>query len=69
MEQVSKKLLHLTTLFGEELEQVKRMADKFKLNESLDELRRSGKPFYWVDHQRLKKLKQLVDEQTDEGVR
>ena len=31
------------------------------VNEKIDSLRKSGKPFYWVDHERLRKLKKLCD--------
>ena len=34
-----------------------------------DDLRKSGKPFYWVDHSRLRKLKQLCDRFKEENVR
>ena len=37
------------------------------MNESLEELRRSGKPFFWVDHERLKKLKQLCETNSEEA--
>ena len=35
----------------------------------MEDLRKSGKPFYWVDHERLRKLKQLCETYKEDCVR
>ena len=47
----------MTKLIKSDLNVVKLKAQKRILNESMEDLKKSGKPFYWVDHERLRKLK------------
>ena len=35
------------------------------MNEKVEDLRRSGKPFYWVDLPRLQKLKRIFEAEKD----
>lgn len=42
---------------------------KYQLNINLEDLRRSGKPFYWVAHEKLQKLKRFCEGQKDENMR
>ena len=46
-----------------------RMTQKHKVEKNLESMRFSGKPFYWVDHEKLRKLKQLCEMQTDPVIR
>ena len=68
-EQVKKKLMNLTKLVKSDLNVFKIKAQKRMLNESMEDLRKSGKPFYWVDHERLRKLKQLCETYKEDSVR
>ena len=68
-DQVLKTLLHMTNLIEEDRNMIKRKTHKYKVRQSLDELRRSGKPFYWVDHEKLQKLKLLCEQQKDSTMR
>ena len=40
---------------------VRHKTQMFKAEENLEELRYKGKPFYWVDYERLKKLKKVFE--------
>ena len=48
---------------------LKQKTQMFKAQESLEELRYSGKPFFWVDYERLKKLKKVAESQQDQATR
>lgn len=45
------------------------MTQKYQVEKSLEKMRFCGKPFYWVDHEKLRKLKQLCDQQSDPVIR
>ncbi len=42
-------------------EEVREMIEQFRLDNNLENLRYSGKPFYWVGVEKLRKLKQLCE--------
>ena len=44
---------------------VRQKHHSFKVNEKVEDLRRSGKPFYWVDLPRLHKLKRIFEAEKD----
>lgn len=45
------------------------MTQKYKLEKNLEVMRYSGKPFYWVELEKLQKLKQFCERQTDPYIR
>lgn len=52
-DQFRKVMMKLIKLVAEERTCLDKQALKYKVSKTLDELRKSGKPFYWVDHKRL----------------
>ena len=68
-EQIKKKLMQVYKLNGIAFDAFKQKSHTKLVDESLKDLRRSGKPFYWVDHDRLKKLKKMCETYKDESVK
>ena len=68
-ESLGEKLIRITRLCDEERQNVARMTQKYQLEKNLENMRFSGKPFYWIDHEKLKKLKQLCEKQSDPVIR
>lgn len=38
-----------------------RMTQKYKLDKNLEAMQHSGKPFFWVEIEKLRKLKQFCE--------
>ena len=57
IDQVWKTIVHMTNLVQDDMKMINNKTNKYKVRKSLEELRCSGKPFYWVDHEKLRKLK------------
>lgn len=66
---IKKKLAHLCSLIEQERDALKKKFLTALLDENIESLRKSGKPFYWTDSDRLRKLKRLCESQKDETVR
>lgn len=69
IDKVWKTIVHMTNLVPEDRKMIKQNTNKFKLRQCLDDLKYSGKPFYWVDHEKLKQLKSVCEQQKDPGMR
>ena len=59
----------MTNMIDEDRNMILRKKHKYKMRQSLEELRCSGKPFYWIDHEKLRQLKQLCEQQKDPKLR
>jgi len=68
-ESIGKSLVKLTSLVAEERKQIMRMSQLYKLDRVLEQTRRSGKPFYWVDLEKVRQLKQFCERQSDAEIR
>ena len=65
-EVMSRKLVDYTTkMRKEDADHIRQKQHSFKVNEKVEDLRRSGKPFYWVDLPRLQKLKRIFEAEKD----
>ena len=65
-EVMSRKLVDYTTkMIKVDADHVRQKHHSFKVNEKVEDLRRSGKPFYWVDLPRLQKLKRIFEAEKD----
>ena len=49
-------------MISSERDQLLRMKDKYKLEKSLDSVKIQGKPFFWVDLEKLRKMKQFCEQ-------
>lgn len=59
----------ITKMVQDELKVFKLAAQKKLVDHRLQDLKRSGKPFFWVDHDRLRKLKSLCEQYKDGAVK
>mgnify|MGYP000978738759 FL=1 len=66
---IGKKLLKLTNLVAEERKVLTKLSQKYKLEKNLETMRRSGKPFFWVDIAKLRSLKTFCENQKDPDIR
>ena len=63
---MSRKLVDYTTkMIKVDADHVRQKTHSYKVNEKVENLRRSGKPFYWVDLPRLQKLKGIFEAEKD----
>ena len=69
VEQVWRNIVHMTNLIKKERKRITNNKYKYLMRKSFEELRCSGKPFYWVDHEKLRQLKLLCEQQKDPDVR
>ena len=60
-EKPGSRLIKLTRMVGRERQKLVHKFDKYNLNQNLETLGSSGKPFYWVEIEKLRKMKQFCE--------
>lgn len=55
------QLLKLTKLPSRDRDQLVRKTQKYMMEENLDKMQHSGKPFFWVELEKLRKMKQFCE--------
>lgn len=59
-----KVLQFFMRMIASERDQLLRMKEKYKLEKSLDTVKIQRKPFFWVDLEKLRKMKQFCEQQS-----